>query len=196
MTIPDKFDENKLNIDEAQLDMCKGYACGSLGILTSGFIWLISCLVCYNYSSNKAIWTLLIGGALISPVSRALEKFARLKGHSIENPLKNLAMESTIWMIMCIFIAYGLSMQNTAWFFQAMLLIIGGRYLTFTTLFGKKIYWVLGASLGVSAYLLFQFQIQSLGSLLTGAIIEIVFGLLMYFNYRKSNLKLNIVNLK
>ena len=62
--------------------------------------------------------------------------------------------------------------------------------------FWKEIYWVLGASLGVSAYLLFQFQIQSLGSLLTGAIIEIVFGLLMYFNYRKSNLKLNIVNLK
>jgi hypothetical protein len=109
-----------------------------------------------------------------------------LKRHSADNPLKNLAMESTIWMIMCIFIAYGLSMQNVEWFFYAMLLIIGGRYLTFATLFGKKLYWVLGASLGMSAFVLFRLQIQSFGSLLTGAIIEIVFGFLMYSIYRKS----------
>ena len=193
-TKSDNSSNNNLMIDKAQADMCKGYAFGSLGILTSGLMWLISAFVSYYYTPIEAIWTLLIGGALITPVSSVFEKLIGLKGHSVDNPLKNLAMEGTIWMIMCIFIAYGLSMQNVEWFFQAMLLIIGGRYLTFATLYGKKLYWIFGASLGMSAFLLFRLQIQSFGSLLTGAIIEIVFGFLMYFIYRKSNSKLNIVN--
>jgi len=184
-TTSEKIMDKLVTLDEAQTDMCEGYAFGSLGSATSGFMWLISALVSYNFSPTQAIWTLLIGGVLISPVSSILEKIIGLKGHSVNNPLKNLAMESTIWMIMCIPLAYGLSIQNTEWFFQAMLLIIGGRYLTFATLFGKKLYWILGASLGLSAYRLFQLKIQSFGSLLTGAIIEIIFGVLMYFIYRK-----------
>lgn len=42
--------------------------------------------------------------------------------------------------------------------FQEMLMIIGGRYLTFASMFGMRIYWILGAILGLSAYILFKLQ--------------------------------------
>lgn len=174
----------------AQTDMCKGYANGSIGILVSGFIWLISSIISYQYSAELAIWALLIGGMFIHPVGVLLSKIIGLKGsHTKGNPLGNLAMEGTIFMIMCLPIAFGLSLQHAEWFFQGMLLIIGGRYLAFASIYGSKLYWVLGASLGVAAYLLFFFQVQSFGSLLAGSLIEISFGIFMFFSFRRENLK-------
>jgi hypothetical protein len=182
--------KNSVTIEDAQSDMRIGYANGSFGVIISGIIWLISASISYYFSANTAIWTLLIGGALISPISSVMEKFIGLNGHKAGNPLRNLAMESTVWMIMCLPLAYGLSLQKVEWFFQAMLLIIGGRYLIFATLFGKKVYWFLGASLGIAAYSLFKLEIQTFGSLLTGSIIEITYGGFMYGFHSKSDLKI------
>jgi len=135
---------------QAQTDMCKGYANGSIGIIVSGFIWLISATVSYQYTADKAVWTLLIGGIIIHPVSILFYKIIGLSGnHSKGNRLGNLGMEGTIFMIMCIPIAFGLSLQHVEWFFQGMLLIIGGRYLTFSSIYGIKLYWILGAILGL-----------------------------------------------
>jgi uncharacterized membrane protein (UPF0136 family) len=88
---------------------------------------------------------------------------------------------------MCLPIAFGLSLQYTEWFFQGMLLIIGGRYLTFSSIYGIRLYWILGAVLGVAAYLLFYNSVQSLGTLLTGSLIEISFGLFMFLSFRRNN---------
>jgi hypothetical protein len=173
---------------QAQTDMCRGYANGSIGIIVSGLMWLISAIVTYQYSANQAVWTLLIGGMLIHPVSVLLYKIIGLSGsHTKGNPLGNLAMEGTIFMIMCLPIAFGLSLQYTEWFFQGMLLIIGGRYLTFSSIYGIRLYWILGAVLGVAAYLLFYNSVQSLGTLLTGSLIEISFGLFMFLSFRRNN---------
>jgi hypothetical protein len=173
---------------QAQTDMCKGYANGSIGVIVSGAIWLTSAFIANQYSPKKAIWMLFIGGMFIYPISMLISKFIGLSGtHTKGNPLGNLAMEGTIWMIMCLPLAFGLSLQQTEWFFQAMLLIIGGRYLTFATIYGNKIYWFLGAILGIAAYLLFNFKVQSFASLLTGSFIEISFGLFMFLSFRRDN---------
>ena len=174
---------------QAQTDMCIGYANGSIGIIVSGFIWLISAFISYQYSPKQAIWTLLIGGMFIHPVGMLLSKVIGLPGtHTKGNRLGNLAMEGTIFMIMCLPLAFGLSLQHAEWFFQGMLLIIGGRYLTFASIYGFKLYWILGTVLGLAAYLLFYFKVQSLGTLLTGSLIEISFGLLMFFSFRRNDL--------
>ncbi len=173
----------------AQTDMSKGYANGSIGIIVSGIIWLISATISYKYSAQQAVWTLLIGGIFIHPVGVIICKSIGLKGaHTNGNLLGNLALEGTIFMIMCLPLAFGLSLQHAEWFFQGMLLIIGGRYLTFSSIYGLKLYWILGAVLGVAAYLLFYFKVQSFGSLLTGSVIEISFGLLLFFAFRRENL--------
>ena len=171
-----------------QTDMRRGYANGSIGIIVSGFSWLISAIVAYQYSASHAVWTLLIGGMLIHPVSVILYKTIGLSGnHTKGNPLGNLGMEGTLFMIMCLPIAFGLSLQHTQWFFQGMLLIIGGRYLTFSSIYGIKLYWILGAILGIAACLLFKNNVPPFGTLLTGAFIEILFGLFMFLSFQKNN---------
>jgi uncharacterized membrane protein YvlD (DUF360 family) len=172
---------------QAQADMRKGYANGTVGVIVSGIIWLLSAGVAFQYSAKQAIWTLLIGGAFIHPLSMLLSKGIGLRdSHTKGNPLGTLAMEGTVFMLMSIPIAYGLSLQRSEWFFQGMLLIIGGRYLTFESIYGTKLYWIVGASLGIAAYLLFGFKIESFTSALTGSFIELTFGFFMLRQFRQA----------
>jgi len=178
------------NIKDAQNEMSKNYANGSTGIIISGIVWLISALIIVFASPKSGVWSLLIGGALIFPLSLLVNKLIGLSdSHSKDNPLGKLAMEGTFLMLMCIPIALLLSLQNIEWFFQAMLMIIGGRYLTFQTLYGNKLYWLLGSLLGISAFILFSLKADAFTSVLTGAIIEIVFGSYMFFNFKKTQTK-------
>ncbi|MFC5624319.1 DUF7010 family protein [Algoriphagus winogradskyi] len=177
---------NSNSVAQAQRDMRIGYGNGAVGMLVSGFVWFISSMVSLQFSDHHAIWTLLIGGMFIFPLSVALAKIIKIRGaHSKGNPLGNLAMEGTVFMLMCLPIAFLLSFQHTEWFFQGMLLIIGGRYLTFASLYGNKIFWILGAALGVAAYLLFALNIQSFGSALTGSLIEIVIGIFVLVRFKR-----------
>jgi len=179
-------------IAEAQADMRQGYGDGATGVMTSGLVWLIAAGVAYGYTDQHAIWTLFFGGMMIFPVSSGIEKILGLRGgHTKGNALGTLAMEGTIWMLFCMPLAFMLARQQSAWFFQGMLLIIGGRYLSFATIYGKRIYWVLGAVLGLAAYGLFITRVQTFGSALTGAIVEIVMGagmLLVFFRQRNKRI--------
>ncbi|MDR6562860.1 MULTISPECIES: DUF7010 family protein [unclassified Arcicella] len=173
------------NLKEAQEDMRNGYGYGSIGIFVSGTVWITAGLMVNLYSSQKGIWTLIIGGMFIFPLATLIEKLIGIKGgHHKGNPLGKLAMEGTIWMIMCIPLAYGLSLVKTEWFFQGMLLIIAGRYLTFASIYGLRIYWLLGIVLGLAAYGLFITNALDFVSALTGGLIEIVFGVIVYVLYR------------
>lgn len=177
-------------ISQAQTDMCREYGNGSVGIIISGLVWVTSAVVSFQFSAKQAIWTLLIGGMFIYPLSVLVGKAIGVSGtHAKGNPLGKLAMEGTIFMIMCLPLAFGLSLQHNEWFFQAMLMIIGGRYLTFASIYGIKLYWILGAFLGIAAYSLFSLHVGSFGSALTGALIEIVFGTFMLITFRKKNKK-------
>jgi uncharacterized membrane protein (UPF0136 family) len=89
-------------------------------------------------------------------------------------------------MIMCIPLAYGLSLQRSEWFFQGMLLIIGGRYLTFASVYGLRSFWILGALLGLAAMALFMTRSGPVPSAFAGGIIELVFGIFMFFQFKRS----------
>lgn len=175
------------NIANAQADLRKGYADGALGVLASGTVWMAAALVAFLVSSQTAIWTLFFGGMLIHPLGLLMAKLVGVPGnHSKQNPLGKLIMEGTIFMLMCIPLALLLSLQNHAWFFQGMLLIIGGRYLTFATLYGIKTYWILGAVLGAAAFALFFFNGNPAISALSGSMIEIGFGIFLFLSYKKN----------
>lgn len=179
--------EGMENIQQAQADMRHGYLYGAVGIVVSGLMWFLSGWVAYHYSPKQAVWTLLVGGMFIHPISILVNKILGIRGaHHTNNPLGRLGMEGTFFMIMCLPLAYGLSFQRPEWFFQGMLLIIGGRYLTFQTLYGSRLYWILGAVLGLAAYGLFSLQAQAYLSAFTGSIIEISYGLFMYWLARNN----------
>ena len=179
-------DYDMSNIKHAQFDMRAGYLNGSSGVIVSGVVWFIAGIVAVYLSPMQAVWTLLVGGAFIHPISILLNKVLGACGsHAPNNPLGKLAMEGTLFMIMCMPLAYALSLQKVEWFFPGMMLIIGGRYLTFATLYGARIYWALGITLGVTAYLLFKFNAQPHISILIASAIEISFGLFMLIFRRK-----------
>jgi hypothetical protein len=175
------------HLTTAQKDMRSGYADGAPGIITSGAVWITAAMVTLNSSPKQGIWTLIIGGMFIFPLSMLLSKLLGVPGkHHQQNALAKLAMEGTIWMIMCIPLAYGLSLQRSEWFFQGMLLIIGGRYLTFASVYGMRTYWILGALLGLVSMGLFMTRSGPVPSAFAGGIIELVFGIFMFFQFKRS----------
>lgn len=174
------------NINVAQQDMCVAYSNGYSGVIVSGIVWLIAGLVAIYLSPHRAMWTLLIGGTLIHPIGILFNKVLGASGaHAQNNPLGRLAMESTVFMIMGMSLAYALSFHKIEWFFLGMLMIIGGRYLTFATLYGTRLYWVLGMGLGTAAYILLILNSPAYISILTGSAIEITFGIIMLVLIRR-----------
>ena len=172
------------SIKEAQTDMRREYRNGATGVLVSGIVWIATAVIMYNSSAKQAIWALLIGGAFIHPVSTLINKVIGInESTSKDNKLVSLALEGTIFMLMTIPVAYGLSQVRVEWFFQGMLLIIGGRYLTFHTVYGNKLYWLLGGLLGASAYYLYASNTPSLVTTLTGGLIEVLFSVVLFYDF-------------
>jgi Family of unknown function (DUF7010) len=136
------------SLDDQQQEMRTAYLDGAPGMLVSALVWLAAGITVTRAGMNAAVWTLFIGGALIHPASTlALKALGRSATVGKDSPLAHLAMATTVWLIAGCVLAYGLHEANPAWFFPAMLLVIGSRYLAFQTIFGHRIYWACGAAL-------------------------------------------------
>jgi hypothetical protein len=172
---------SKTAIADAQAEMRFSYYGGAPGIYASATAWFVAAFVAMQYAASNAVWALFIGGMLIHPVSLLLNKIlGRPAKHSPGNPLGALAMESTVWLIVCLPLVYVVSLYRIEWFFPAMLLVIGGRYFTFATLFGTRMYWLCGAALIVAGYVLVKTNASPVIGAYTGAIIETVFATLIF----------------
>ena len=167
----------ELTVTQAQSDMRRGYYSGAAGILASALAWSASAGTAAMLSPEKAIWVLLVGGALIHPVGLLICRLLRAPGsHAKGNPLGLLAGASTFWLIFSLPLAYVLGLQNPAWFFVAMLLVIGGRYLVFGTLYGMRLYWALGLVLAGAGFVMAWLGAAAVVIVAVGAAIEWVFG--------------------
>lgn len=168
----------------AQADMRNAYGNGAIGALVSGTIWIIASAIVYYSSAMHGILTLFFGGMLIQPLSLATLKILGFKGsHDKGNPLAKLALEGTVFMLLCISLAFLLSKQDVSLFFLTMMLIIGGRYLTFNTVYGLKTYWLFGGVLAMSAFLLFYFSVGPETGAMCGGLIEILFGSYLFYSF-------------
>ena len=167
--------------------MRDAYYGGATGAVTSASVWLAAAVVAAFGTSTAAILTLVFGGMLIFPLSVLLCKAIGRSGkHSSENPLASLAIEGTIWMILAILIAIAVAFYSTPLFFPAMLLVIGGRYLTFATLYGMKIYWAFGASLALAAFPIAALEAPVFVGALAGAVIEYAYGAVIILRVGRS----------
>ncbi len=175
-----------MSVTEAQSDMRRGYDSGGPGILASSLAWLVAAGVAALASPQRAVWALLIGGMFIHPVGLLLCKLMGARGaHTKGNPLGQLAGASTFWLIFCLPIAYVLSVRQPGLFFPAMLLIIGGRYLVFATLYGMKLYWVLGLVLAAAGFALASLHASAFVGALVGAVLEACFGIVCVVEHRR-----------
>jgi hypothetical protein len=184
--VPVRDSLHALSFDAAQAEMRQGHLCGAPGIAVSGFVWLVAGCVALFVGGKAAVITLLVGGMLIFPLGVLLTRLLGRPGtQSPGNPLARLGMEGTLWMLAGIAIAYGLHVLRLEWFFPAMLLIIGGRYLSFQTLYGLRIDWVLGALLCAAGLGLALARAPVAAGALAGAAIELVFSALVFGQARR-----------
>lgn len=182
-----------LTVAAAQHDMRTAYLGGAPGLFVSGTVWAVAGLVCLWRSPQAAVWALYAGGVLIHPLAVLLTRlFGRSGSHAPGNPLGALALASTIWMILMLALAYGIALWRIDLFFPAMLFIIGGRYLTFATLYGGKLYWICGAALALAGYGLATLHAPPAAGAFAGAAIEIVFGGIVLAGARAADRTTNV----
>ncbi|WP_394781621.1 DUF7010 family protein [Undibacterium sp.] len=169
------------NFANAQQDMRFAYYGGAPGMLISALVWFGAGMVSMLISPSRAIWVLFIGGMFIHPASML---FCRLIGrsgkHAPGNPLGTLALASTFWLIFSLPLAYAVSLVRIEWFFPAMMLVIGGRYLTFSTIFGTRIYWACGMALALASYALAASHATPQIGTFCGAAIEAAFAVAIF----------------
>lgn len=160
--------------------MRTAYYGGGTGALVSGTVWLMAGVLAYAAEPRTAIIAFLIGGMFIFPLSAGLDKLLGRSGkHAKDNPLGPLALEGTVMMMLGILIALATLYSGLQLFFPAMLMVIAGRYLTFGTLYGMKLYWVFAAALAVAGFIIFRWGLPFYSGGLIGGVIEIVFAFLL-----------------
>lgn len=176
-----------LTLPQLQAQMRAGYGSGWTGIAASALAWAVAAGVAWQGSAQHAITALLAGGVLIFPASLVLGKLLHLPCHHPKgNALGSLAGASTFWLIFCLPIAWLLGQQQPAWFFAAMLLVIGGRYLVFASVYGMALYWALGLILAAAGFGLTALSMPAAVIASAGAAIELVFaGLCAAQHYRR-----------
>ena len=170
----------------AQHDMRSAYLGGAPGVLVSSLAWAVAGGVATWSSPQRAMWALFVGGMFIHPVAVLCARLLGRSGrHTPGNPLAALAMATTFWMIMMLPLAYGVALLRADLFFPAMLLVIGGRYLCFQTLFGTRLYWLLGAVLALSGFGLAKLNAPAALGGFAGALIEAVFACVLLSGARR-----------
>lgn len=164
-------------LERMQADMRHAYCGGATGLLASSMVWLAAAVVAMRGAPQTAVWTLLAGGVAIHPAAMLLARLLGRPGtHRKGNPLARLAGASTVWLIAGLPLAYAASRLHVEWFFPAMLLVIGSRYLAFETLYGLRAYLACGLALLVAGLGLGRLSVDPALAAAAGAVIEAAFA--------------------
>ncbi|WP_394130516.1 DUF7010 family protein [Shewanella maritima] len=178
-----------MTLQQAQQNMDHAYLGGGPGVLVSGLVWGIAAIVAAVSTPFTSMLTLFFGGMLIHPLGMVLAKVFKRSGmHQPDNPLAKLAFESTVILFVGLFIAFYVANINISLFYPIMLLTIGVRYLTFQTLYGNRIYWLLGAVLMAGGVACMVMQAPFITGVVLGSVTEIVFGLLIIVKAKQANM--------
>jgi hypothetical protein len=179
-----------MTVAEAQQDMRRAYYSGAPGVAASATVWLAAGLTAVLSGSQAAVWALLGGGMLIHPLAIALSKgLGRSGSHDPNNPLGPLALEGTVWLLLTLAVAYALSLYRVDLFFPALLLMVGGRYLTFQTLYGIRAYWLGGGVLAAAGVAVAVVGGPAYAGALTGAVVEGAMAAVVFARRSKGNRK-------
>ncbi|MFN7977388.1 MAG: hypothetical protein U0P30_04575 [Vicinamibacterales bacterium] len=168
-------------LHEHQRDMRDGFAWGAPGMTVSGLVWLAAAAVAMRWSFMSAVLTLFAGGAVIHPLGMLLAKAVGRRGANAPgNPLAALALESTVWMLALLPIAFAVATREPRWFLPAMMSVIGGRYLVFQSIYGARIYWICGGALVAAAWALVALRVDPAIAAATGGLVELAFAAVLW----------------
>ena len=172
-----------MDIKAAQADSRSAFVGGGPGVIVSGLVWLAAAAVSQHADIKAAFATLFFGGMLIVPVATLLERQVfRRPRPSKDNALAAIGFETVFAMIGCLIAAYLLLPYAPGLVFPVAAIAIGSRYFTFSTLYGKKLFFVLGGAIVAIGAVSIWGRVSIPGGVtLAVAITEIAFGLMLTF---------------
>ena len=166
-------------VSDAQMEVRQVYLGGLIGNTVAGLLWLASACLAVWHSHNAAIGLLVVGGFFIYPaLSLVLRLLGKPSAVSPTNPFRFLAIQVAFVLPLSMPLVAPVVAYRAAWFYPAMMLLVGAHYLPFTTLYGMRSFLILAASLIGSALLIALYGPSnfSLGGWV-GGVILLVFAL-------------------
>jgi hypothetical protein len=167
-----------MNVEAAQREVRTTFVGGGYGGFVSGALWLASAAAATWGTRRLAIQILLLGGMFIFPLTVLVMRLAGRKASlSHENPFTGLAMQTAFIVPLLIPVALAATLYQAAWFYPAMMMIVGAHYLPFITLYGMRAFAVLAGLLLMGGLMLGLYRPHdfAIGGWATGVLL-VVFG--------------------
>ena len=137
-----------MHVADAQREVRTTYLGGAPGGIVSGALWLLSAAFATWGERSQAMWTLVLGGPLIFPLTMLLLRATgRRATLSHENPMGGLAMQVAFTIPLSLPIIMAATIARPGWFYPAFMVVIGAHYLPFVFLYGMRAFAVLAALL-------------------------------------------------
>jgi hypothetical protein len=137
-----------MHVADAQREVRSTYLGGFVGQLVSGAIWCASAAWTTWVSPRAGIIALIFGGMLIFPLTQLLLRASgRTASLTANNPLRELAIEVAFLVPLLLPLVGAATLHRSAWFYPAMMIVVGAHYLPFSFLYGMRAFISLSALL-------------------------------------------------
>ena len=170
-----------MTVDDAQRDLSRAYVGGGPGVFVSSLVWFAAAFVEQSAGIAPAFATLFFGGMLIFPLATLACRFlfAR-KAEAADNPLGRIALESTVAMIGGLVAAWLFLPLWPDLVFPVAAIAVGTHYAVFTTIYGDRLFWLLGGLItAVGAVAIFDAAPIPGGPILAVGIVELAFAVVL-----------------
>ncbi|HYL63623.1 MAG TPA: hypothetical protein VE077_13475 [Candidatus Methylomirabilis sp.] len=135
-------------VQDAQREVRTVFVGGFWGQLVSSIIWLASAGLGTWVSPKASIWTVVVAGFFIYPLTQLLLRLnGRRASVSPDNPLGKLGMQIAFAGGLPILLLVPVTEFRLTLFYPALMVIMGAHYLPFTFLYGMRIFMPLGVGL-------------------------------------------------
>jgi hypothetical protein len=167
-----------MTVQEAQADLRRAYVGGGPGVFVSSLVWFAAALVERSRGTGPAFAVLFFGGMLIFPLSSLLARLLFRRAKEVAgNPLGRTALESTVAMIGGLFAAWLFLPSRPDYVFPIAAVAVGTHYAVFKTIYGDRLFWLLGALItGAGVLGVYRYVTVPGGPILAVAVIELVFS--------------------
>ncbi|HUZ95320.1 MAG TPA: hypothetical protein VMU57_10440 [Edaphobacter sp.] len=163
-----------MEITNAQKDVRETFMGGFAGQLVSAVLWCVSAVACTWHSLRLGEWILILGGFLIFPLTQLVLRsmgraYALPKGH----PMNALGIQVAFTLPLTLPLVIGIGALHPAWFYPALMIVLGAHYLPFIFMYGMWQFGVLSATLIASGVAIAMYLPTpvSLGAWLTAVLL-------------------------
>ena len=128
-------------VQDAQREVRTVFVGGFWGQLVSSALWLSSAACGTWVTPRAAIFSLVLSGIFIFPVTQLLLRLTgRPASLTSANPLRNLAMQIAFTLPLSMLLLVPVTAFRLNWFYPALMVLVGAHYLPFTFLYGMRMF--------------------------------------------------------